>query len=189
MPHTDKILQNIWAATQQNQQNYLCTQRRLISLGIRTVWSVFAVCMKHWVLSYPLRAQQRPTDAQDDLNSRWADIILLVLSCTGSFTHVEFVCVAYKLLKYVLSFLGKTRSKIFCPFCATDCCFIGTGQNQSPPDVKFAIHSEARTGLDNLTNIQSSDTWEPWWESGETCWQVRKECILAFYRPSFGHQT
>ena len=38
-----------------------------ISLGIRPVWSVFAVCMKKaWVLSYPLRAQQR-------LCSDWAD--------------------------------------------------------------------------------------------------------------------
>ena len=31
-----------------------------ISLGIRPVWSVFAVCMKKaWVLSYPLSAQRR----------------------------------------------------------------------------------------------------------------------------------
>ena len=37
------------------------------SLGIRPVWSVFAVCMKNaWVLSYPLSAQQR-------LWSDWAD--------------------------------------------------------------------------------------------------------------------
>ena len=33
----------IWAAARQNQQNYLFVQRRQISLGIRTVWSVFAV--------------------------------------------------------------------------------------------------------------------------------------------------
>ena len=48
-----------------------------ISLGIRPVWSVFAVRMKKaWVLSYPLSAQQRLwsdwADAQADLSLRWA---------------------------------------------------------------------------------------------------------------------
>ena len=44
-----------------------------ISLGIRPVWSVFAVRMKKaWVLSYPLSAQRRLwsdwADAQADLS-------------------------------------------------------------------------------------------------------------------------
>ena len=48
-----------------------------ISLGIRPVWSVFAVRMKtDWVLSYPLSAQRRLwsdwADAQADLSLRWA---------------------------------------------------------------------------------------------------------------------
>ena len=48
-----------------------------ISLGIRPVWSVFAVRMKKaWVLSYPLRAQRRlwsdQADAQADLSLCWA---------------------------------------------------------------------------------------------------------------------
>ena len=48
-----------------------------ISLGIRPVWSVFAVRMqKAWVLSYPLSAQQITwsdwADAQADLSLRWA---------------------------------------------------------------------------------------------------------------------
>ena len=48
-----------------------------ISLGIRPVWSVFAVRMKKvWVLSYPLSAQRRLwsdwADAQADLGLRWA---------------------------------------------------------------------------------------------------------------------
>ena len=48
-----------------------------ISLGIRPVWSVFAVHMKKvWVLSYQLSAQQRLwsdwVDAQADLSLRWA---------------------------------------------------------------------------------------------------------------------
>ena len=48
---------NTWAAAWQNQQNDVCTQRRL---SIRPVWSVFAVRMKKpWVLSYPLSTQWR----------------------------------------------------------------------------------------------------------------------------------
>ena len=48
-----------------------------ISLGIRPVWSVFAVCMKKaWILSYPLSAQRRLwsdwVDAQADLCLCWA---------------------------------------------------------------------------------------------------------------------
>ena len=48
-----------------------------ISLGIRPVWSVFAVRMKEtWVLSYPLSAERRLcsdwADAQADLSLRWA---------------------------------------------------------------------------------------------------------------------
>ena len=54
-----------------------------ISLGIRPVWSVFAVRMKKaWVLSYPLSAQRRLwsdwADAQADLSLRWAHT-----HCTG----------------------------------------------------------------------------------------------------------
>ena len=48
-----------------------------ISLGIRPIWSVFAVRMKKaWVLSYPLSALQRLwsdwANAQADLSRRWA---------------------------------------------------------------------------------------------------------------------
>ena len=60
-----------------------------ISLGIRPVWSVFAVCMKKpWVPSYPLSA------SEDSNQSGWMPrliwvfagrtVILLVLSCRGS---------------------------------------------------------------------------------------------------------
>ena len=46
-------------------------------MGVRAVWSVFAVrMMKAWVLSYPLSAQRRLwsdwADAQADLSLRWA---------------------------------------------------------------------------------------------------------------------
>ena len=48
-----------------------------ISLGIRPVWSVFAVRMKKaWVLSYPVSAQRRLwsdwADAQADPSLQWA---------------------------------------------------------------------------------------------------------------------
>ena len=61
-----------------------------ISLGICPVWSVFAVRMKKaWVISYPLSAQRRLwpdcVDAQADLRLRLAHVIMLVLSCGGSF--------------------------------------------------------------------------------------------------------
>ena len=60
-----------------------------VSLGIRPVWSVFAVCMKKpWVPSYPLSARE------DSNQSGWMPrliwvfdgrtVILLVLSCRGS---------------------------------------------------------------------------------------------------------
>ena len=40
----------------------VCSVKTQISLGIRPVWSVFAVCMKkYWALSYPLSAQRRLT--------------------------------------------------------------------------------------------------------------------------------
>ena len=50
--------------------------KTLIKLGIRPVWSVFAVCMKKaWVLSNPLSASEDSwdcVDAQPDLSLRWA---------------------------------------------------------------------------------------------------------------------
>ena len=54
------VVSHIWAAPWQNQQTGICTQWRQISLGIRPVWSVFALRMKKaWILSYPLSAQRR----------------------------------------------------------------------------------------------------------------------------------
>ena len=72
-----------------------------ISLGIRPVWSVFAVRMKkYWVLSYPLRAQWR-------LWSDWANAQAdLSLHCAQSFSwfchevsHLFvcfFICLRFK---------------------------------------------------------------------------------------------
>ena len=64
-----------------------------ISLGIRIVWSVFAVRMKKaWVLSYPLSAQRRPwsdwVDAQADLSLGWA--------------HSHFVGFVMRRLKFII---------------------------------------------------------------------------------------
>ena len=65
----------------------MCAQRIQISLGIRPIWSVFAVRMKKaWVLSYPLSAQRSAwsdtADAQADLSLRWAqgDFVGFVMS-------------------------------------------------------------------------------------------------------------
>ena len=54
-----------------------------ISLGIRLVWSVFAVRItKRWVLSFPLRAQRRLwsdwADAQAGPSLRWAHMPLFI---------------------------------------------------------------------------------------------------------------
>ena len=68
-----------WCEPSRDKTNKLtvCRAKTQISLGIRPVWSVFAVHLKkHWVLSYPLSAQQRLwsdwVDAQADLSLRWA---------------------------------------------------------------------------------------------------------------------
>ena len=67
----------------------VCQTKTHISLGIRLVWLVFAVRMKKpWILSYPLRVQQRlirlggcPGWSELSLG---AQVILLVLSCCGT---------------------------------------------------------------------------------------------------------
>ena len=65
-----------------------------ISLCIHPVRSVFAVRMKKaWVLSFPLSAQQWLwsdwVDAQADLSLLGAQVISLVLSCSGSNVNFE----------------------------------------------------------------------------------------------------
>ena len=73
-----------WATSWQNQQKWhVCPGKTQISLGIRPVWSVFAVSMKkHWALN--LSAQERLwsdwADAQAYLSLCWVQISLLVLS-------------------------------------------------------------------------------------------------------------
>ena len=62
--HGSNSLWNIWATSWQNQQNGMCTQRRLRSAAWRK--------KKAWVLSYPWSAQWR---------------LLLVLSWGGSFNQ------------------------------------------------------------------------------------------------------
>ena len=61
-----------------------------ISLGIRPVWSVFAVRMKKaWVLSYPLSASEDSDQTGRMPRLIWVfagrTVPLLVLSCRGSF--------------------------------------------------------------------------------------------------------
>ena len=96
---------------------WVCAQ---ISLGIRLVWSVFAVCMKKpWVLSYPLRAQRRLwsdwADAQADLSLRWVHThfvrffhVVAHIKQTKPITSLQmcrylFKCVDIPLLPYNIS--------------------------------------------------------------------------------------
>ena len=101
-----QVYSDIWVCLWQNQQNDLCALesdqsghlasliglRCLHEVGIRPVWSVFAVHMKnHWVLGYPYSAQWRLwsdwADAQADLSLRWARSCFVVLSWGGSFLN------------------------------------------------------------------------------------------------------
>ena len=76
-----------------------------ISLGVRPVWSVFAVCMKkHWVLSCPLSAQRM-------LWSGWADAQAdLSLRCA----HMPFCCFCHapaQILLRTVSFAKKSNKQ------------------------------------------------------------------------------
>ena len=67
-----------------------------ISLGIRPVWSVFAVRMKKaWTLSYPLSAQRRLwsdwADAQADLSLRWAHSHIVGFATGRLKCHFELI--------------------------------------------------------------------------------------------------
>ena len=58
-----------------------------ISLGIRPVWSESSLCAQ-WVDKDPSFIHADSEDWSDwvhDLSLRWAHVILLVLSCSGSF--------------------------------------------------------------------------------------------------------
>ena len=80
----DKV--DTWATTQQNQQNDLCAQWRLINLGIHPVSSVSPPCA-HWVVKDPVFLhvdKEDWADAQADLRALGAQVILLVLSRGGS---------------------------------------------------------------------------------------------------------
>ena len=74
---------------------------------------VFAVCMKKsWVLSYPLRSQQRQwsdwVDAQADQSSLGAQVILLVLSCGAQ------IWINYTVTKWLLTEVNSTRVSKTC---------------------------------------------------------------------------
>ena len=77
--HSVKCLKKKWATSWQNQQNGMCTQRRLRSAWVK----------KAWVLSYPLSAQRRLLIRLGgypgwSASSLAAPAILLVLSWGGS---------------------------------------------------------------------------------------------------------
>ena len=95
-----------------------------INLGIRPVWSVFAVRLKNArVLSYPLSTQRRLirlgecpgwfesdwADAQADLTLRWAHVILLILSWVGSYIYMYM---SHVMRKAVLCHKRTTKTQI-----------------------------------------------------------------------------
>ena len=98
-----------WAATWQNQQ-YECapSEDSAISLGIRPVWSVFAVRMKKdWVLSYPLSGQRR-------LWSNWADAQADPSLCWAHSHFVGFVMSQLKFSKQAFSNVLYRKPFYFC---------------------------------------------------------------------------
>ena len=90
----------IWAAAWQNQQNDVCPAK--IQINLDPVWSEASLCA-HWVAmdSSFLHANSEDwsdwVDAQADLSSQGTQVILLVLSCSGS---------------YVTFFYSNTRAKV-----------------------------------------------------------------------------
>ena len=104
-----------WAGAWQNQQNDLCAKRRQISLGIRPVWSVFAVRMKkHWALNYLLSAQWRlwsdRADAQADLSLRWAHLSFCWFCC--AWAQIECVTMLCSILQSDLN-VSKDQINLF----------------------------------------------------------------------------
>ena len=71
-----------WAASWQNQQNGMCAERRLISLGIHTVWSESSLCSQ-WVAKDPSFLQ---TDSEVSDQTGWMPRpIWLFTGCTCHF--------------------------------------------------------------------------------------------------------
>ena len=73
----DSLLESIWAAHDKTNEMSCAPSETQISLGIRPVWTVFAVRMKKaWVLSYPRSVHSEDwsdrADAQADLSLLWA---------------------------------------------------------------------------------------------------------------------
>ena len=87
---------HIWAATWQNQQNECAPSEDSDQPGhLPSLIRDFAVCMKKaWVLSYPLSAQRRSDQTGRMPRLIWVfagrTLILLVLSCRGSFSSYCF---------------------------------------------------------------------------------------------------
>ena len=72
----------IWTIPWQNQQNDVCPAKTQISLGIRPVWSESSQCTQ-WVAEDPMFPHVESEDS--DQTSLGAHVILLVLSCGGSY--------------------------------------------------------------------------------------------------------
>ena len=93
------IFKTIWATTWQNQQNECAPSEDRISLGIRPVLSESSLCAQ-WVAKDPsfLHADSQDSDQTGQMPRLiWVfagcTLILLVLSCHGSFCHIRSVIV------------------------------------------------------------------------------------------------
>ena len=104
-----------------------------ISLGIRPVWSVFAVRMKKaWVLSYPLSTQRWLwldwADAQADLSLRWAhtrfvgfDMSWLISPIKVVYWTLKEYTLCYKTTKeFKVSFDNEAEKRVWTKFTYSD---------------------------------------------------------------------
>ena len=104
---------------------------------------------------------------------------------------------AYKMPKYVLSLLVKPKLKNLLSVLRYRLPrFIGKRQNQRVATFwhhklieidrlnlfRFVVHSEARTRLDNLTKIQSSNAWISSWNAQMVHFPLCRESVLGMPR-------
>ena len=116
----------IWAASWQNQQNGMCIQQRLkISLGIcpvltessLSIWRKLGSLATHWVRS----KDSDQTGRMPRLIWVFAGrtVIMLVLSCCGSFDHLEYLHLPHLLMQNTIGeltlslYIEKIHSRFF----------------------------------------------------------------------------
>ena len=164
-----------------------------ISLGIRPVWSVFAVRMKKvWVLCYPFSAQQRRwsdwEDAQADLSLRWVHshfvgFVMSRLACFWSIMASSHVVVYWMLSRNVL-FIFRSMSYAGCSVCLYQilvikqvwqlhfnpdkCEVIRITNKPSIIDAKYTIHDMSCDMIKSTTWLCAQRRHRSAWESAQS---------------------